>query len=300
MASTNLALKYKFGGKEYQDELGLDWYDITARNYDPALGRWMNIDPLAEKMRRHSPYNYAFDNPIYFIDPDGMMPHGPGDPPWWKDRKLFGRAVQKLEDKLNAAYNKALDFFKNDGKSFNAPTGDTDDSNPEMGGATFTSEEGASNDQSLIRTGTGDSEQVDGDMFLENMSNFAKVGKNPKTGDGKTNATLKGDKNLASAMKDGIDDVNDALDKVEAAGTAIDLLDSGGGTISTTNYEYVGTAHASGPGSYGIYVNWGDKSYNTYEQFKADSTSLSTNSSDRGAHSYGIDSMTVRKVKKRR
>ena len=63
--------KYKYNGKELQDELGLNMYDYGARNYDPALGRWMNIDPLAEKFNQISPYTYVANNPLIYIDPDG-------------------------------------------------------------------------------------------------------------------------------------------------------------------------------------------------------------------------------------
>ena len=63
--------KYGYNGKEEQDELSLAWLDFGARNYDAALGRWMNLDPLAERYFSMTPYISFINNPISIIDPDG-------------------------------------------------------------------------------------------------------------------------------------------------------------------------------------------------------------------------------------
>mgnify|MGYP000517387466 CR=1 FL=1 len=67
----SLAQQWKYNGKEFNEDLDIDWYDFGARNIDPALGRWFNVDNMSEDYFEWSPYTYTLNNPIYFIDPDG-------------------------------------------------------------------------------------------------------------------------------------------------------------------------------------------------------------------------------------
>ncbi|MFN0189713.1 MAG: RHS repeat domain-containing protein [Bacteroidia bacterium] len=66
-------IRFSFNGKEKDDEVkGLgNSLDYGARIYDPRIGSWLSIDPLAMKFPFSSPYSFVLNNPVNAIDPDG-------------------------------------------------------------------------------------------------------------------------------------------------------------------------------------------------------------------------------------
>jgi RHS repeat-associated protein len=70
-APMSMPNRFKYNGKELNEEFGLGWYSYGAREYMADIGRWNGVDPLADKYQAFSPYSYVINNPIIFIDPDG-------------------------------------------------------------------------------------------------------------------------------------------------------------------------------------------------------------------------------------
>jgi RHS repeat-associated protein len=115
----------KYNGKELDRMHGLNLYDYSARQMEPALGRFTTMDPMCEKYYEWSPYAYAGNNPMKYVDPTGMMmdwyldlhkgqiEHQPGSDDRFNQAKIRlaedDAKVSEIEDALT---EKGYDFKK--------------------------------------------------------------------------------------------------------------------------------------------------------------------------------------------
>src|SRR5690606_34052686 len=66
------------------------WYETFFRGYDPVLGRFNQVDPMAHAASSFTPYNYAFNDPVVFNDPNGDYPPGTIEKMWGGGHGLYG------------------------------------------------------------------------------------------------------------------------------------------------------------------------------------------------------------------
>jgi RHS repeat-associated protein len=64
--------KVRFQGQEHIDDLNLEWVSFKWRNHDPAIGRFFNVDPLAEKYVYNSVYAFSENKVVAHIELEGL------------------------------------------------------------------------------------------------------------------------------------------------------------------------------------------------------------------------------------
>jgi len=104
--------KYRYNGKELEEDFGLNWYAYGARYYDPAIGRFTGVDPIADQFAWVSTYNYAENEPIAHIDLHGLQKYKPKMQPIESPRDLL--STKMLNNLWEGTKTATREFFSKD------------------------------------------------------------------------------------------------------------------------------------------------------------------------------------------
>jgi RHS repeat-associated protein len=149
--------QYKYNGKEYQDEAKLNWLDYGARFYDPVIGRWHAVDPLAEKHFEYTPFAYVFNNPILLIDPFGL------------DSTYYNEAGTQLYQTTGDGGQSNCNYVIKTSRTTDEVYNENEDNDPQKGTSNPISVESALNTENQI---------LNGNLSGEHMSNVVKLNNN--------------------------------------------------------------------------------------------------------------------------
>jgi RHS repeat-associated protein len=118
--STNEGLKYKYNGKELQDELGLNVTAMDYRQYDSAIGRFNSIDVFSELSHSITPYRFAYNNPVFFSDPTGLYEVDGNGNITITDKKEIAMFTDYLKNNQKASVNEMSEhiFDANNGFAY--------------------------------------------------------------------------------------------------------------------------------------------------------------------------------------
>ncbi|MCB0716633.1 MAG: hypothetical protein KDC06_11555, partial [Chitinophagaceae bacterium] len=109
--SAGNAYRYGFNGKEKDTEEPVQ-YDYGFRIYDPRLVRFKSVDPLTSNYPELTPYQYASNNPIKFIDIDGLEG---GEDPYYLNSipriaKMYAANLSKLPEERQKQIAKNIKY----------------------------------------------------------------------------------------------------------------------------------------------------------------------------------------------
>jgi hypothetical protein len=82
-------------------------YEMFYRGYDPSIGRMSGVDVMADSYSSLTPYNYSFNDPVYWNDPNGDCPdcqYQRSDDTWWVAPRGTRGKYEGFETFANWAY----------------------------------------------------------------------------------------------------------------------------------------------------------------------------------------------------